>query len=389
MVLRWFGCGINRSGEDIDAIDFAPNGNLVISTTGTYSVSGVSGGDEDLLAFSATSLGANTSGTWSQYFDGSDVGLANSSNEDVNGLWIDEYDGKIYLSTLGAFSVPGVSGDGADIFICAPGSLGSNTSCTYDSILYWDGSLNGFAGQVVDGIDIMLSAAGATSTPVPLPIFTSTSINMPTNTSTSTSTRTPTNTAVFTLTTTNTPVIPTATNASTSMPANTLTFTPANTPTRTPTNTPISTASVITIGETAILSADDLGNGNLLMAQQVVLSQSATIQSLSFYVSSVSGQLRLGIYDDAGGKPGTLRAQTIAFTPVVGWNTQNVQAPVLLAVGTYWLVYLPQSNNLHFRIALTGSAQEYSYSFGTMPNTYLMPTWSDSVHWSFYATLTR
>ncbi|MBE7554299.1 MAG: hypothetical protein HS126_24855 [Anaerolineales bacterium] len=143
----------------------------------------------------------------------------------------------------------------------------------------------------------------------------------------------------------------------------------------------------ITIGETNILSSDDSGNGNLLIAQQAVLSQNATLQSLSFYVASASGQLRLGLYDDAGGNPGTLRAQTTAFTPVVGWNTRNVVTPVQLPAGTYWLAYLAQSNNLHFRVALTGSARGYSYSFGAMPTTFSSSPMSASVHWSLYATL--
>ncbi|MEI2691376.1 MAG: hypothetical protein V9H69_17390 [Anaerolineae bacterium] len=104
------------------------------------------------MLFTPTALGAVTSGTWSLYFDGSDVGLNTTNNEDVVGAWIDDATGDIYLTTLGAFSVSGVSGDGADIFICTPGSLGSTTSCTFS--MYWDGSANGFAGEVVDGMSI-------------------------------------------------------------------------------------------------------------------------------------------------------------------------------------------------------------------------------------------
>ncbi|MEK7138619.1 MAG: hypothetical protein AAB799_00365, partial [Patescibacteria group bacterium] len=59
-------------------------------------------------------------------------------------------------------------------------------------------------------------------------------------------------------------------------------------------------AQTITIGETTILPADDSGNGNLLLAQSTTLSQTATIQSLSFYVTTAAGNLRLGIYDATG-----------------------------------------------------------------------------------------
>jgi hypothetical protein len=139
--------GLTSNGEDIDAIDFAPDGRLIISTVGSYSVPGVSGRDEDLIAL-------DPSGTsWSLYFDGSDVGLSNSSSEDVNGVWLDPVSNEIYLTTLGTFSVAGLSGDGSDIFICTPDSLGTSTACSFNS--YWVGSLNGFAGEVVDGIDII------------------------------------------------------------------------------------------------------------------------------------------------------------------------------------------------------------------------------------------
>ena len=135
-----------------DLVVVAPDGRLLVSTTDNVSVTGASGVDEDLLAFAPALLGATTSGTWSLYFDGSDVGLSNTSNEDINGVWIDNL-GKIYLTTLGNFSVTGASGDGSDIFVCTPGSLGSTTACTYG--MYWDGSVNGFSGEDTDSLGIV------------------------------------------------------------------------------------------------------------------------------------------------------------------------------------------------------------------------------------------
>ena len=144
--------GLSGTAEDVDAFGFAPDGRLLISTTDNVSVNGASGLDEDLLAFSPTQLGATTAGAWSLYFDGSDVGLSSSSNEDVNGLSVDAQ-GKLYLTTIGAFSVPGVSGDGSDVFVCTPGSLGSTTTCTW--AMYWDGSANGFSGEDTDSLSIV------------------------------------------------------------------------------------------------------------------------------------------------------------------------------------------------------------------------------------------
>jgi hypothetical protein len=144
--------GLSASGEDVDAFGFTPDGRLVVSTVDAFSVPGVSGSDEDLVAFTPSTLGASTSGTWSLYFDGSDVGLNNSASEEINAVWIDPSNGRIYLSTLGNFSVTGLSGNGSDVFTCTPGSLGSVTTCTYAS--YWLGASNGFAGEIVDALEI-------------------------------------------------------------------------------------------------------------------------------------------------------------------------------------------------------------------------------------------
>jgi uncharacterized protein YjiK len=122
--------GLDTSGEKLDAIAIAPDGKIIISTEATPTVPGVSSAaDEDLLAFTATSLGDTTVGTWTLYFDGSDVGLTDSV-EDVDGVWIDNA-GKLFLTTEGAFNVPGATGTGSDVFTFTPTSLGNTTSGTY------------------------------------------------------------------------------------------------------------------------------------------------------------------------------------------------------------------------------------------------------------------
>ena len=143
---------LTRNGEDLDTLSFATDGRNVFSTTGNFSVSGISGNDEDLIAFTPTALGATTSGSWTLFFDGSDVGLNDLSSEDIKGAWIDPLNGHIYLTVVGAFSVTGVTGDGSDIFVCVPTSLGANTACTFS--MYWDGSANGFGGELLDGFSI-------------------------------------------------------------------------------------------------------------------------------------------------------------------------------------------------------------------------------------------
>lgn len=144
----------------------------------------------------------------------------------------------------------------------------------------------------------------------------------------------------------------------------------------------------ITVGETNVLTGNSSGNGNVLTAQRETLPQTATIQSLSFYVLQASGNLRLGIYDATGpgGDPGALKAQTNSFAAVSGWNTANVVTPVTLQPGTYWLAFLPSSSSLHF--AADFGIESYRFNFAAMPGTYSTTPTNGPTHWSFYATLT-
>jgi len=150
--------------------------------------------------------------------------------------------------------------------------------------------------------------------------------------------------------------------------------------------------STITIGDTNVEAAADGDKGSLLLAQQVTLSQTATIHTLSFYVMAAHRELRLGIYDASGpgGAPGVRKAQTQSFAPQVGWNTHRVITPVSLAPGNYWLAYLPSSNKLGFVKQNNSGNCWYiqSYSNQVLPHTFPSnPSSCNPTTWSFYATL--
>jgi hypothetical protein len=152
-----------------------------------------------------------------------------------------------------------------------------------------------------------------------------------------------------------------------------------------------SSAQSVTMGVTTVLRAADSQNGNLLLAQQAALSEAATLQSLSFYVSSAAGSLRLGVYDSTGpgGGPGALLAQTAGATAVKGWNTQPTTSAPTLPAGAYWLAYLPSSGTLAFRKENnTGPCYYYPYKYAAMPATFSStPSDCTPTNWSFYATL--
>ncbi|PIT92108.1 MAG: hypothetical protein COU08_04630 [Candidatus Harrisonbacteria bacterium CG10_big_fil_rev_8_21_14_0_10_42_17] len=132
---------LTRGSEDIDAITLLPNGNILLSTVGSFRVSGLSGRDEDVFEFIPSFLGSTTSGSFRMYFNGSDVGIS-SSREDINGISIDS-SGKLYLSTISNFSVSTVSGEGSDVFVFVPTTLGESTSGSFSAVLYFDGALHG------------------------------------------------------------------------------------------------------------------------------------------------------------------------------------------------------------------------------------------------------
>jgi RHS repeat-associated protein len=93
------------------------------------------------------------------YFDGSDVGLADASVEDVDSFDVAS-NGDIHLSTLGDFAVSGVSGFDEDVFLCTPTSLGDVTACSYSPALFFDGSLWALDANDVDGVNLPLGGMG-------------------------------------------------------------------------------------------------------------------------------------------------------------------------------------------------------------------------------------
>jgi len=127
--------GLTQNAEDIDAISLTSDGRLVISLLGSGAVNGASSvQDEDLLVFNSTSLGSVTAGSFAFYVDGSDVGLATNSGENIDAAAIAP-DGSILFSTAGDFAVTGLSGPDEDISRFVPTSLGGTTAGSFAALL--------------------------------------------------------------------------------------------------------------------------------------------------------------------------------------------------------------------------------------------------------------
>jgi hypothetical protein len=145
--------GLELSSEGIDAFTYLPDGSILVSTVSSFWVSTgysapgfgsgavISGSGEDLLRFTPSTLGNNTTGTWSLYFDGSDVGLSGVS-ENIDSVSVLS-DGQILISTTGNASVPGASAADEDLLAFVPTALGVST---------W-----GYWWQCFDGSDVGLT----------------------------------------------------------------------------------------------------------------------------------------------------------------------------------------------------------------------------------------
>ena len=143
--------GLTTDDEDVDAFDILTDGSVLVSTLGNVTVPGLAGtwADEDVLHCTPSSNAPIASCTWSVHFDGSDVTLTNAS-EDVDGVTAAA--GKLYLGTLGAYGVTGLSGGGGDVFSCDAPVTGTTSSCA-SFTLYFRASQHGLAG-VLDAISV-------------------------------------------------------------------------------------------------------------------------------------------------------------------------------------------------------------------------------------------
>ncbi|MCP3960806.1 MAG: hypothetical protein GY719_23425, partial [bacterium] len=155
---------------EIDGLAILPDGDLLLSFTAAGTVGGLSIDDSDIVRFTPTSLGDTTAGTFSWYFDGSDVALT-SNGEDVDGIAFHS-DGRLIISTTGGFSGTGASGADEDLFLFT-GTVGSS-STSGSFVRHFDGSDVGQGGNGAEDTDaaaftsggeLLLSTSGTFSVP--------------------------------------------------------------------------------------------------------------------------------------------------------------------------------------------------------------------------------
>ncbi|MEM9776147.1 MAG: hypothetical protein AAF902_16335, partial [Chloroflexota bacterium] len=105
-------------------------------------------------AFTPTSLGENTAGTFELYADGSDFGL-DMPLEDLWGIATINDGTDLYINPARDFDTGTISGIAADFFACNSATVGSMASCGSES-LFFDGTANGIGSEILDGIHITI-----------------------------------------------------------------------------------------------------------------------------------------------------------------------------------------------------------------------------------------
>ncbi|MGF1523107.1 MAG: beta strand repeat-containing protein [Leptolyngbyaceae cyanobacterium] len=147
--------GLSNGAEDIDGLVGLSDGNLLISVNGNLNPgNGSIASSEDVVLFAPTSTGAETAGSFSLFADGSDVGLA---DENIDAFGTDT-GGNLYVSFTNSFAVGSAAGQDEDVAILAPASTGENTSGSFDSELFLDGSENQLKFRDVQGVDLTFTA---------------------------------------------------------------------------------------------------------------------------------------------------------------------------------------------------------------------------------------
>lgn len=148
---------LTKRSEALDAVAIDRDGSLLLSSSAALRVTGLSAQDEDIVRFTPTSLGDDTSGVWSQVLNGIWYG----NHKDLWSLWSDtESQDDYFFMTFertvmldyGNVRVP--NGSVVRCLPHYPEADGWYHGCTFD--VYWNGSEAGLSRNAkIDGFALL------------------------------------------------------------------------------------------------------------------------------------------------------------------------------------------------------------------------------------------
>ncbi|MAT95737.1 MAG: hypothetical protein CL608_01110 [Anaerolineaceae bacterium] len=142
--LLFDGSDVGLAGQNVTAFAWLPNGSLLVAVADDFYLPGLDApvtrgsnvDNSDILRFEPFTLGEETGGSWSLYFDGSDVDLK-TPQESISALTV-LADGRIVISTDGPFKAGSLNAKSRDLVVFTPTSLGEDTAGSW--AIYFDGS---------------------------------------------------------------------------------------------------------------------------------------------------------------------------------------------------------------------------------------------------------
>lgn len=150
---------VGLAGENIDALHIKGNGDLIISLeTGAELPGAGIVNDEDLLRFQPNYVGPflQTQGTWSRYFDGSDVGLEVDGQKDIEALFIGRGNisnpSDVYFTTHDDTTIDGLFYETNDVVHFQSTKLGSDTQGSFANGSFTNGAWFGL--PAIDGLHL-------------------------------------------------------------------------------------------------------------------------------------------------------------------------------------------------------------------------------------------
>jgi chitodextrinase len=136
------------------------------------------------------------------------------------------------------------------------------------------------------------------------------------------------------------------------------------------------------LGSQTIQNSADNNSAGSAEAFKYTATASGSAGSLKFYVNtgSAATSIKVGIYSDNGGHPGTLLTSgSITAPAAAAWNTATLSPNVSLVSGTnYWIGFVGTGGTLNYRDIGSGGCSE---SFATANITNLPATWTSGQAW--------
>ena len=130
------------------------------------------------------------------------------------------------------------------------------------------------------------------------------------------------------------------------------------------------------IGEFTVCAVDDPGNQDVLcVGPSIVATIDGQIQSLTLFVGTAAGNVRVAVYaaDGTGGAPDTLLGESASVAAVEGWQTIPLVAPVPVSAGDgFWLACNFDDGGCATRLGAIDSAVGHivAQAYGAMPDPF-------------------